>query len=533
MVGDAVGASAAGTSSPDKQLPSSTPQQPSVGPGLTYQDIVNNVDEDEDEELYMNHKPKWQGRGGRKHKNKKNKRLEEEDEVDWDAIYDPAKPSNLARYQGSTEQDAERAEWTHFVHWHRDMANKHADSQKPKPRNSMSVQTHFKTLTDQVLGLFAPPANLSFAPPVFNDAPPASNDPMDIDDDEYYPPPAGGLPSGFDHSANHHPVAPAVLPQDATGDDAYMRRLRLSGMAQQADSQGTPEPISHQAASLAPPATMAPPSNLAAQMAAAKAKLAAAKAKIDAQHEQSGLPPRPSPTPPMDPTALPPPPPPPPQSQDPSTIIKAPVRYQPADAQEEVQSGTMSTFQAPAAPQPASKVSGQKGFAARLMAKMGWEEGQGLGAKGEGITTAIIAQPTKRKRRSDKEGGGWRPATGKIVGGKKRNVQSTDDDEGEFGNISSVVKLQGMLDELDVGYEIEENNLQQEIGEQFSKDYGTIERLFIWREENGGNNEVFVKFTNQLSALKACGGTNEMTFAGNPVKARFYDAVKFENGEYA
>ncbi|TLD04604.1 hypothetical protein E2P81_ATG10279 [Venturia nashicola] len=517
VVGDAVGASAAGTSSPDKQLPSSTPQQPSVGPGLTYQDIVNNVDEDEDEELYMNHKPKWQGRGGRKHKNKKNKRPDEEDEVDWDAIYDPAKPSNLARYQGSTEQDAERAEWTHFVHWHRDMANKHPDVQRPKPRNN----------------LFAPPANLSFAPPVFNEAPSAGNDPMDIDDDEYYLPPAGGLSTSFDRSTSHQPAAPAIIPQDATGDDAYMRRLRLSGMAQQTSAQGTPEPVSQQVASTAPPATAAPPGNLAAQMAAAKAKLAAAKAKIDAQHAQGGLPSGPSPTPPVESTTLPPSLPPPPQSQDPSMIIKAPVRYQPADAQEEVQSGTMSTFQAPAALQPASKVSGQKGFAARLMAKMGWEEGQGLGAKGEGITTAIIAQPTKRKRRSDKEGGGWRPATGKIVGGKKRNVQSTDDDEGEFGNISSVVKLQGMLDELDVGYEIEENNLQQEIGEKFSKDYGTIERLFIWREENGGNNEVFVKFTNQLSALKACGGTNEMTFAGNPVKARFFDAAKFENGEYA
>jgi splicing factor 45 len=111
-------------------------------------------------------------------------------------------------------------------------------------------------------------------------------------------------------------------------------------------------------------------------------------------------------------------------------------------------------------------------------------------------------------------------------------MQSTADDEGEFGNISNVVKLQGMLDELDVTYEIEEKNLLQEIGEQFSKDYGPIERLFIWREQNGGKNEVFVKFTNQLSALNACGGTNEMTFAGNPVKARFFDAVKFENGEY-
>lgn len=146
----AASALAPGTSSPDKQYPSSTPQQPSVGRGLTYQDIVNNVDEDEDEELYMNHKPKWQGRGGKKHKNKKNKKFEEEDEVDWDAIYDPAKPSNLARYQGSTEQDAERAEWTHFLHWHRDTASKHAKVQNIKPRNSTSPHKNRQTTADSL-----------------------------------------------------------------------------------------------------------------------------------------------------------------------------------------------------------------------------------------------------------------------------------------------------------------------------------------------------------------------------------------------
>lgn len=130
---------ALGTNSLDKQVSSGTSQQPPISRGLTFDDVMKNVHEDEDEELYMNNKPKWQGRGGKKHKNKKNKRYEEEDEVDWDAIYDPAKPSNLARYQGSTEQDAERVEWTHFLHWHRDKGSKHAKPQKPKPRNSKSA----------------------------------------------------------------------------------------------------------------------------------------------------------------------------------------------------------------------------------------------------------------------------------------------------------------------------------------------------------------------------------------------------------
>lgn len=547
VAGGAAGTAAVapGSSSSDRQNSSGTSQQPPVSRGLTFQDIVDNVDEDEDEELYMNHKPKWQGRGGKKHKNKKNRRQEEEDEVDWDAIYDPAKPSNLARYQGSTEQDAERAEWTHFLHWHRDKASKHAKVQKTKPRNSKSALTYGKAIPNRSRDLFAPPANLNFAPPSLNDAPPAGDDPMDLDDDEYYAPPAAGFSSNFGNGAPHQ-VSPPAVNLHATGDDAYMQRLRLSGMANQIPPQAsTPQQPPYvappPAASAPAKSTATPPPHVAAQLAAAKAKLAAAKAKIDAQHAQNSKAAVPSPTPPTEVAALPPPPST-AQPQSNSIISQGPVLYNLADAQidalvdrqmSQSKSGMASTAQLSAPVQPTSKVPGQKGFGARMMAKMGWEEGQGLGAKGDGITTAIIAQATKRKRRSDKEGGGWMPQVGKIVGGKKRKVQTTDDDEGEFGNISSVVKLQGMLDELDVTYEIEENNLQQEIGEQFSKDYGAIERLFIWREQNGGNNEVFVKFTNQLSALKACGGTNGMTFAGNPVKARFFDAGKFENGEYA
>lgn len=536
----------AGTSSPDKQLPSSTPQQPSVGQGLSYQDIVNNVDEDEDEELIFNHKPKWQGRGGRKNKNKKNKK-EEYDEVDWDAIYDPAKPSNLARYQGSTEQDSERAEWTHFLHCQKSLAQKHSKIAKPKTRNSASTQSRGRPNTHRDLDMFAPPTNLSFAPPAFDSTAHAPTDPMDIDDDEYYPPPAVIAPPTLNHNET------SDILHDLTGDDAYMRRLQLSGMSQQpgppahtesnheAQQPTLPVASSNPPASTPSAAAVTPSINMAAKVAEAQARLAAVKAKINAQHAQAGKSAEASSTPPQHTMPLAPSP---AAQADTSTIVKAPVRYNLADTQVDAlldredahtKSGSNSKSQSPAPEQARSKMPGQKGFGARMMAKMGWEKGQGLGAKGEGITTAIIAQPSKRKRRSDKDGGGWaqQPNMGKIVGGKKSKAQSTDDDSGEFGTMSYVVKLQGMLDELDVAYEIEENNLMQEIGEEFSKSYGAIERLFIWREENGGNNAVFVKFNSQLSALNACNGTNGMTFAGNAVVARFFPTEKFEAGEYA
>lgn len=512
------------------------------------------MDEEEDEELYADNRPKWQGRGGKKHRNKKARKEQEQDEVDWDAIYDPAKPTNIARYQGSTEQDAERAEWTDFVHYHRHLAGKNAKAEKvaekSKPRNRMSLRFRQLEYADKLKAMFAPPSGLSFAPPTFDDASHPAADPMDIDD-EYYPPPAPVEQPGLGNRASMPSFAPATVPDDATGEDAYMRRMRMSGappQAQQPPSRPTSAqgpPVAPSPSAPPPPAGATPPIiDMAAKVAEAQARLAAAKAKIEAARMQSGKATAPSSTPPTQVSPSLPPPPPAEPSNTTSTISKAPVRYELGDEQvdalldreeKSAQPEPPSHSQSPAPDQPRSKMPGQKGFGERMMAKMGWEKGQGLGAKGEGITTALVAQASKRKKRSDQDGGGWAAPRnmGKIVGGKKRNVQSTDDDEGQFGTISNVVKLQGMLDDLDVTYEIEEKNLLQEIGEEFSKNYGAIERLFIWRDQNGGNNEVFVKFTNQLSALKAVNGTDAMTFAGNPVVARFFNAEKFEAGEYA
>jgi len=73
----------------------------------------------------------------------------------------------------------------------------------------------------------------------------------------------------------------------------------------------------------------------------------------------------------------------------------------------------------------------------------------------------------------------------------------------------------------------------QEIGDDFAKNYGNVERVFIWRESMGGGNEVFVKFTSQLSALRAVQGMDGTTFADNEVLAGFWDAEMFEKGQYA
>ena len=44
---------------------------------------------------------------------------------------------------------------------------------------------------------------------------------------------------------------------------------------------------------------------------------------------------------------------------------------------------------------------------------------------------------------------------------------------------------------------------------------------------------VFVKFTSQLSALRAVNALEGRLFNGNVITARFFDAERFERGDYA
>lgn len=54
-------------------------------------------------------------RGGRRQK-KKNQKSKQADFVDWDSIYDPAKPSPLDKYKGSEEQSEAVHEWKMRLH---------------------------------------------------------------------------------------------------------------------------------------------------------------------------------------------------------------------------------------------------------------------------------------------------------------------------------------------------------------------------------------------------------------------------------
>lgn len=287
------------------------------------------------------------------------------------------------------------------------------------------------------------------------------------------------------------PLPTAEIPDDATGDDAYARRMRLS-QSQQQQFQPTPHPP------LPPPAPSAVP---------------APTSQISRAPVRYSLP--------SAPTEI-------PASED--ELVAKLDEETPADARDDA---------SPNADQTRSSRPGQAGFAERLLSKYGWTKGSGLGAQGTGIVNPLYAKVDKRKKKSDAEGGGYvTPAgTGKILGGQKSKMKQ-EEEEGKFGAMSEVVKLEGMLRGLDLDVELsrEGGGIMQEIGEECAEKYGSVERVYIDRDgeepEDADGGVVFVQFVSQLSALRAVNALEGRVFGGNIIKARFWDREKFDQGIY-
>ncbi|KYK60456.1 G-patch domain-containing protein [Drechmeria coniospora] len=236
-----------------------------------------------------------------------------------------------------------------------------------------------------------------------------------------------------------------------------------------------------------------------------------------------------SPSPPRSVTPPPPPAPPPAPELPPSNaavISRAPVRYtQPQPATEEGNSGEVGMGSGgESVEEPRSRRPGQAGFAHRLMSKYGWTAGTGLGAKESGIVNPLRVQVEKRRKKADADGGGWAEpgGKGKIIGGKRKGEES------QFGKMSEVIVLRNMLENMpDLQSEIS-NGLGQEIGEECGEKYGRVERIYVDQQAR----QVFIKFTDQVSALRAVNELDGRIFNGNAIVPRFYDTDKFEKGVY-
>ncbi|PNS14100.1 hypothetical protein CAC42_6613 [Sphaceloma murrayae] len=526
-------------------------------------------------------------------KGKKKQKAASNNYVSWDAIYDPAKPTRLDLYRGSEEHNDAVDDWKALLYGRRRQVKDLSPADSDSARHSQIKNRPG----------FAPP---SFAPPSSYDAEDdnARAERMHGDRDgtfeegdesetyaarPRYRSVHTAPPTKEDESREQHDYVPPVpasnVPADASGEDAYMRRMRLSGMQAAPPAailqppQATPHHDTH-SRSTAADAPSALPARQGADIAGSQPLSTETQPNTDVNPSAAGLPlKQPSPAVPQASTPLSK------QHSGPlnftsgATLSAAPILYNkpssdsaadPASAPISTTSATLSAApvlynqprtappsssspqtdtpeSAPQTPaqeedEPRSSRPGQKNFGRRFLEKFGWKEGQGLGASGDGITTILRAQPEKRKKRPDAEGGGFiGPAGGiaRIVGGKRQKLSSATGDEAAdetSSQWSEVAVFEGMLEGVDVQREMEQGTLMQDIGEAMGR-YGIVERLYLDRRgqgDPGRGTRVFVKFTSVLSAYRVIQDSNGRDFLGNGrvVESAFFDVERFEEGNY-
>ncbi|KAL9263498.1 DNA-damage-repair/toleration protein DRT111, chloroplastic-like protein [Drosera capensis] len=167
---------------------------------------------------------------------------------------------------------------------------------------------------------------------------------------------------------------------------------------------------------------------------------------------------------------------------------------------------------------------GQMTAAQRMMAKMGWKEGQGLGRQEQGITTPLMAKKTDRR-------------AGVIVNASEvksevkppeKKVKSVNFN----GTPTRVLLLKNMVGPGEV-----DDELDEEVGSECAK-YGTVTRVLIFEitELNFPSDEavrIFVQFERSEETTRAYVDLDGRYFGGRVVHAAFYDEERFSKNELA
>jgi splicing factor 45 len=332
---------------------------------------------------------------------------------------------------------------------------------------------------------------------------------------------------------------PAASERTLTGDEAYQRRLALSAGLKHRDSVPPAEPIGDDMDESIPGLSMinaAPSTGTTGEEAFLRRIAISTLPSKSPASAVAHLSPSPPPLAynPFAPQAVPPPPPPPPPLSAPSPgVFEEKVKAAAAIAAKlSALASTTSADSSPTPPPTEEKRPDPQGFAARLMAKWGHKEGQGLGADGSGIVNALtVEQVSQGKGGKGKNSKGSTPvppsfkAMGKIV--NNNEDPRTREDRQRFGEPSRVVLLTNMVGPEDV----EDEGLREEIGDECSKN-GTVERVLVHLVQSLPLDSeeavrIFVLFAGPAGAWKTVRELDGRYFGGRAVRARYFPESLF------
>merc|ERR1719421_2663265 len=156
-------------------------------------------------------------------------------------------------------------------------------------------------------------------------------------------------------------------------------------------------------------------------------------------------------------------------------------------------------------------------FATKMLKKMGWKDGQGLGKDGQGITAPLMARKTD-KNVAVIEQAPTKPAAPKPTPGTNFNRQPT-----------RVVMLTNMVGKGEI-----DEDLADETKDEAGK-YGEIKSVKCVDVPNARDDQavrIFINFSTAESATKALLGFNGRFFGGRTVLARFFSPDLYDKGDY-